>query len=157
MEGVLSMDQHNKTIDSDEIKVLFNGKSFIKTITIEDDNISVLYYETYEDILRNSENLLVTEEEFNTFFSLSTIEKIMIKNTSDILFKFPYVKNISVTLKANNCIYSSKINKTLLYEFTGVDIGKLNDLDEYKTNFSAIHLDNKDNRSKLFQQIVSID
>ncbi|WP_124115358.1 hypothetical protein [Paenibacillus xylanexedens] len=151
------MNQHNKIIDSDEIKVLFDGKSFIKTVTFEDDNISILYYETYEDMLQNSEKLLITEEEFNIFFTPTTIEKIMIKNTSDILFKFPFVKNISITLKTNNYVYSAKLNKTLIYEFTGVDIGKFNDSNEYKTNFASIHLDKKEIRNKLFQQIVNID
>ncbi|MEK3866994.1 hypothetical protein MHH60_26340 [Paenibacillus sp. FSL H7-0716] len=131
------------------------GRTFIKSVAIENGVVNIFYYSNYEDYKTNNENPLISEKDYDEYFTQGTIDKILVGEPVRILREFPFVNNVYLALPFNATLFNIDISREQLNAFLGYEIEKLSVIDDsWRIKFADVYIYNRKNRDSYLKKFV---
>lgn len=131
------------------------GRTFIKSVAIENGIVNIFYYSNYEDYKSNNENSLISNKDYDEYFTQNTIDKILVGEPVRILREFPFINNVYLALSLNETLFDVDVSREQLNEFLGYKIEKLSVIDDsWRVKFADVFIYNKKNREEYLKHFT---
>ncbi|WP_339248210.1 hypothetical protein NST58_13030 [Paenibacillus sp. FSL R10-2796] len=126
------------------------GRTFIKSVAIENGVVNIFYFSDYEDYKSNNENPLITEIDYDDYFTQNKIDKILVGEPARILRQFPYLNNVYIMVPHKTYTFDVSVSRERLNSFLGYKIESLSVYDEsWREKFADMFIYNKGNRNRF--------
>ena len=113
----------NETTEKPEKKELttpmFNGMSFVKSIEIDGDEMTITYYKDFDKYQKNNPKTEISEQNYIDYWnSDDSIEKALFNNLIDLLKGPSSLQTLNVTLPFGGQTYSYSVTKQEVTKYT---------------------------------------
>ncbi|MDQ0047659.1 hypothetical protein J2T18_001942 [Paenibacillus polymyxa] len=135
------------------------GNPFIKSVSIKDNNVLILYYGSYSDYKEDKPDSLVKNEDYSNHLGTeNAIQKILVGESARLLRQFHDLNAVSMILPFDGKTYSMDVDRNSLNKFLGYKIESLSIKDgTWNDKFSDLYIYDKSNRQKFFDTFVKIN
>lgn len=131
------------------------GRTFIKSVAIENGVVNIFFYSNYEDYKANNENPLIGEKDYDEYFTQNKIDKILVGEPARILREFPFLNNVYIALPFGSALFEVNITREQLEVFLGFKIEKLHVFDgSWRTKFADVFIYNRKNRDRYLKEFM---
>lgn len=133
------------------------GRTFIKEVKVGTDNISVIFFNDFNEYKDANQNSGLTEEDYIDYFSTGDqIHKLLMQETSRLFKQFPGTASVDMTLPYDGKTYSVDLTKGEIESFYNVDFSRLTSDEVWREKISDPHF-NKSDRQKFADQFVTVE